>query len=445
MLVDSIRGAGLSTGTRRTPAAIAVRSGHTLRWARCAVGEETKIAVTHLHCDCFSGISGDMVLGALVDAGLPLKDLVRGLASVRAGEYALRAKPVRRGSLHATKVDVVIRRGFGAPLSLGRIRRTITSSRLPAPVKERSLDVFDRLARAEGLAHRVPPEKVHFHEVGVVDSLVDVVGAVLGCHLLGVTRVTASPINVGAGVIASAHGSLPVPGPAVAVLTRSVPIYSAGPARELATPTGVALLAALAQDFCPLPPMTPTSVGYGAGAADPHDWPNVLRIFLGEDRSSVPGCSETIVQIETNLDDLNPQAYETVMERLFVAGALDVTLTPVIMKRGRPGITLTALASRDRAYAVAGVVLRDTTTLGVRMQEVGRLVLPRRIQKVRTAGGVVRIKVAQAGEGREKAAPEYRDCLRIAERTGRPVRDIMDEAACAFADGRRRGRVKRPK
>ena len=388
--------------------------------------------MTHLHCDCFSGVSGDMLLGALVDAGLPLKDLARGLKSVRAGDYVLRAKPVMRGSLHATKVDVVIRRGVAAPLSLSQIRRTIASSRLPVSVKERSLDVFDRLAKAEGLAHRVPPAQVHFHEVGVVDSLVDVVGTVLGCHLLGVTHVTASPINVGAGMITSAHGALPVPGPAVAALARSAPVYSAGPARELATPTGVALLLALAQDFCPLPPMMPASVGYGAGTADPHGWPNVLRVFLGEDRTSALGCAETIVQIETNLDDLNPQAYETVMERLFAAGALDVTLTPVIMKRGRPGITLTALAPRDQAQAVAGVVLRDTTTLGVRMQEVGRLILSRRIRKVRTVGGMVRVKVAQAGAGREKAAPEYRDCLRIAERTGRPVREIMDEAALAF-------------
>ncbi|MFM8550881.1 MAG: LarC family nickel insertion protein, partial [Nitrospiraceae bacterium] len=204
-------------------------------------------------------------------------------------------------------------------------------------------------------------------------------------------------------------------------------------------------LASLAQDFCPVPPMTPTAVGYGAGTADPHGWPNVLRVFLGEERTSAPGSSETIVQIETNLDDLNPQAYETVMDRLFAAGALDVTLTPVIMKRGRPGITLTALASRDRAQAVAGVVLLDTTTLGVRMQEVGRLVLPRRIQKVRTAGGVVRVKVAQTGAGTTKASPEYRDCRQIAERTGRPVREIMDEVRLAFAGGRHKAKAKSQK
>lgn len=373
-----------------------------------------------------------MALGALVDAGLPLKELTKGLASLRAGEFVLRAKPVVRAGLAATKVDVVIKKGFGASLSLSQIRRAIVSSRLPAPVKEQALDVFARLAKAEGLAHRVPPAKVHFHEVGVVDSLVDVAGTVLGCHLLGVTRVTASPVNVGSGMVVSAHGPLPVPGPAVASLAKSVPVYSAGPARELATPTGVALLAALAEDFCPLPPMQPGCVGYGAGTADPKGWPNVLRVFLAQDRPPALGRRETIVHLETNLDDLNPQAYETVMDRLFSAGALDVTLTPVIMKRGRPGITLTALAPRDLARAVADVVLRDTTTLGVRVQEVGRLVLPRRMQKVRTPGGTVRIKVAQAGDGGEKAMPEYRDCRHIAERTGKPVREVMDEARLAY-------------
>jgi len=373
-----------------------------------------------------------MVLGALVDAGLPLKDLARGLKSLPVDGYALRAAPVLRGGLHATKVDVRISRGFASPLSLGRIQRAIRSSALPPPVKDRSRDVFERLARAEGLAHRVHHADVQFHEVGVVDSIVDVVGAVLGCHLLGVTRITASPVNVGAGVIMSAHGLLPVPGPAVAALARSMPIYSRGPACELATPTGVALLRVLAEEFCPLPPLTPTSIGYGAGTADPPDWPNVLRVFLGESLAPTQGCAETVVQIETNVDDLNPQAYETVVERLFKAGALDVTLTPVIMKRGRPGITVTALASREQAHAVAGVMLRDTTTLGVRMQEVGRLVLARRMQRVRTTGGVVRVKVAQLGAHGEKAAPEYQDCRRIAEQTGRPVREIMDEAVLAF-------------
>ncbi len=386
-----------------------------------------------------------MILGALVDAGLPLKELARGLQSLRAGEYVLRSKKVMRGGLQATKVDVVIRDGFRSPLSLGAIRRTVRSSRLPAPVKDRCHDVFDRLARAEGVAHRVSPTQVQFHEVGVVDSLVDVAGALLGCSLLGIERVTASPVNLGSGTITSAHGLLPVPGPAVAALARSLPVYSSGPARELTTPTGLAILSTLAQTYGPLPLMCPTAVGCGAGTADPDEWPNVLRVFLGEPfrafGSRSAGGIDAVVQVETNLDDLNPQVYDTVMDRLFAAGALDVTLTPVIMKQGRPGVLLAALAPRGKADAVAGVMVRETTTLGVRLHEVNRLVLPRHVETVRTKGGVVRVKVARTQEGQVKAAPEYRDCKRIAERTGRPVREILEEAMRVFQRAGGRNKV----
>jgi pyridinium-3,5-bisthiocarboxylic acid mononucleotide nickel chelatase len=381
-----------------------------------------------------------MILGSLVDAGLPIKDLVRGLKAMPVDGYALGSRKVTRAGLHATKVDVVIRDGFRSPLSLGRIQRIIASSRVPTVVKDQSLAAFDRLAQAEGIAHRLSPSKVQFHEIGVIDSLVDVMGTVLGCHLLGVNRVTASSVNLGAGVMNSAHGQLPVPGPAVTVLARGIPVYSAGPARELTTPTGLALLCTLAEDYGPLPAMRPSAIGYGAGSADLDGWPNVLRVFLGESLAASFGDTETVVQMETNLDDLNPQAYETVMDRLFAAGALDVTLTPVIMKRGRPGIVLAALVSREKAEAVAGVVLRETTALGVRMQELSRRVLPRRIQPVHTRHGVVRVKVAETEGGQTKATPEYRDCKRIAEQTGRPVREIMDEAAHAYrrAQGKRK-------
>ncbi|HKW85562.1 MAG TPA: nickel pincer cofactor biosynthesis protein LarC [Nitrospiraceae bacterium] len=389
-----------------------------------------------LHFDCFSGISGDMILGSLVDAGLSIKDLSRSLKAMPVVGYALRSRKVTRGGLHATKVDVVIRNGFRSSLSLGRIQRIIASSRVPTMVKDQSLAVFDRLAQAEGIAHRISPSSVQFHEIGVVDSLVDVMGTVLGCHLLGVNRVTASSVNLGTGVMHSAHGQLPVPGPAVTALARGIPVYSAGPARELTTPTGLALLRTLAQGYGPLPLMRPSAIGYGAGSADTDGWPNVLRVFLGDPLTASFGEAETVVQIETNLDDLNPQAYETVMDRLFAAGALDVTLTPVIMKRGRPGIVLTALVSREKAEAVAGVVLRETTALGVRIQEMSRRVLQRRIQQVHTRHGVVRVKVAETERGQTKATPEYRDCKRIAEQTGRPVREVMEEALQAF-----RGRV----
>lgn len=373
-----------------------------------------------------------MILGALVDAGLPLADLARGLKAVRLDGYVLRAAAVKRGGVPATKVDVAIRRGVSAPLELRRIQRLIASSRLPDRVKAQGREVFQRLAQAEARAHRVPVSRVHFHEVGVVDSLVDVLGSLLGCHLLGAEVITASAVNLGAGTIECAHGTLPVPGPAVAALAAGIPVYSAGPARELTTPTGLAVLGVLAQDFCALPVMRPVAIGYGAGTADPDGWPNALRLFLGEPVPAALGEQDVVVQIETNLDDLNPQAYETVMARLFDAGAVDVTLAPVIMKRGRPGIVLTALAPPQKADAVAAVVLAETTSLGVRLQEVRRRVLARQMETVPLRGGAVRIKVATVGPGRTKAAPEYQDCKRIAEQTGRPVRDVMDEAMLAY-------------
>ncbi|HZS11283.1 MAG TPA: LarC family nickel insertion protein, partial [Nitrospirales bacterium] len=247
----------------------------------------------HLHFDCFSGVSGDMVLGALVDAGLPLADLVRGLKRVHAKGYRLRAHRVRRGAVPATKVDVLIANGFRAPLTFAAIKRLIVTSGLPDPVKQRSIDVFTLLAHAEGIAHGVKTERVRFHEVGVVDSIVDVIGGVLGCHLLGIDYVTASSINLGAGTIETSHGRLPVPGPAVAALATGIPVHSDGPPRELTTPTGMALMKTLASQFGPLPPLRVSATGYGAGTADPHGWPNVLRVFIGE---SGDGERDTVTQ-----------------------------------------------------------------------------------------------------------------------------------------------------
>ncbi len=390
------------------------------------------MSMTHLHFDCFSGISGDMVLGALVDAGLPLRELSAGLAALPVSGYRLRARPVVRGAIHATKVDVVIQKGLRAPLTLEQIHRLITKSRLPAPVKAGALKVFHRLAEAEGLAHGVPVGDVHFHEVGVLDSFVDVVGGLLGCHLLGIQSVTASPVNLGSGTIRTEHGTLPVPGPAVAALAKGIPVTSAGPSRELTTPTGLALARTLAGDFGPLPSMRIGKVGYGAGAADPEGWSNVLRVFIGELSQAGLAEQDRVTQIETNLDDMNPQAYDTVMDRLFAVGALDVTLTPVTMKRSRPGIVLTVLAAPEKADEAATVILRETTALGVRMIELRRRILPRRMEAVRVGQETVHVKVADLGQGKAKAFPEYVECKRVAEQTGRPVREVMESVMEAF-------------
>ena len=393
--------------------------------------------MAHLHLDCFSGISGDMFLGALVDVGFPLADMKRGLKKMNLDGYQLTAKKVLRGTIHSTKVDVQVRDGFSKPLSLPTIRRILTKSQLPSKVKARSLEVFQRLAEAEGTVHGVPLSQVHFHEVGVVDSLVDIVGAFLGCESLGIDKVSASPVNLGSGTVNSAHGALPVPAPAVAHLVKEVPIFAAGPIGELTTPTGMGLLTTLTRDFCQLPFMRPRHIGYGAGSFNPKGWANVLRVFLSKTSASPSADIDHIVQLQTNLDDLNPQAYEPIMDHLFSAGALDVTLTPSIMKRGRPGIILTVLTPPAKIDPVLKVFFYETTTLGVRVQEIARRVLPRKFHSLRLHGTTVRVKVAEIDGGEIKAMPEYQDCQRIAKSTGRPVREVMIEALQALKGLRR--------
>lgn len=377
-----------------------------------------------------------MTLGALVDAGAPFAELVKGLKRLGMPGFTLRKRRVQRGAISATKVDVIITSGLRHPLSLGRIRKILSASRLSPRIQRQSRAVFERLAEAEGKAHRVAKDHVHFHEVGVLDSFVDIVGGLICCELLGVTRVTASPVNVGTGTLRSAHGILPAPGPAVAILAKGLPIYSAGPARELTTPTGIALLQTLTTEFGPMPMMTPVAVGYGAGDANPEGWPNVLRVFLARDSSHAGRGRDTVLQVETNLDDVNPQTYEHIMERLFRCGALDVTLTPVIMKRGRPGVVLTCLVGPAGIDPLLDVLFDETTALGVRVQEVARHILPRRFTSVKIPGGEVRIKIAALDETRTKAAPEYLDCKRIAERTGRPVKTVLEEATLAYVRSR---------
>lgn len=386
----------------------------------------------HLHIDCFSGISGDMFLGALIDAGLPLSVLKRDLQKIPLKGYQIKATKVHRGTIFGTKVDIRIQRGFTKPLSFTVIRRLISNSQLPSVVKSRSLEAFSTLAEIEGTVHGVPSSKVHFHEVGVVDSFIDIVGAFLGCDYLDIETVSSSAVNVGSGTIQSAHGTLPVPGPAVALLAKGIPIFASGPSIELTTPTGMCILRTLTKEFHPLPSMYPSQIGYGAGTEDPKGWPNVLRVFLSSGSPNPMGISEPITEIQTNVDDLNPQIYETLIERLGQVGALDVTLTPVIMKRSRPGTIVTALAPHSAVEDVTRILFQDTTTLGVRIRELQRRVLDRDTHLVGLPGGTVRIKVADMGNGSKKMMPEFQDCKKLAEKTGRPVREILEQARQAF-------------
>jgi len=386
----------------------------------------------HLHIDAFSGASGDMFLGALVDTGVPLSTLEKGLKALKIKGYRLREQQVIRNNLRATKVGVDIQKGFTKPLSLAIIKKTLTNSRLPNAIRRQALQTFQLIAEAEGTVHGKSPGRVHFHEVGVIDSLVDIVGTLLGLAHLKVTTVSCSPINLGAGTISTAHGLLPVPGPAVAQMSNGIPVFSNGPALELTTPTGMALIKTLSQNCRTLPLLTPHTIGYGAGSADPEGWPNVLRLFLGEEESESPVTSERIIQLETNIDDMNPQLYDQMMTHLFKAGALDVTLTPTMMKRNRPGTIVSVVAWPKDLQVLSTILLSETSTLGVRVQELSRAVVPRRVKPVRLPQGSVRMKIADLGNGQVKITPEYRDCAALAERTKQPVQTIIDLARQAF-------------
>lgn len=382
----------------------------------------------HLHIDAFSGVSGDMFLGALVDTGVPLSALKKGLKALGIKGYRLCDQQVIRNSLRATKVDVEIQKGFTKPLSLTAIKKTLANSRLPDAIRTQALQTFQLIAEAEGTVHGKSPAKVHFHEVGVIDSLVDIVGTLLGIAHLNVTTISCSPINLGSGTISTAHGELPVPGPAVAHMAQNVPIFSNGPALEFTTPTGMALVKTLVKNCMTLPPLTPHTVGYGAGTADPEGWPNVLRLFLGQEEAESSITSERIIQLETNIDDMNPQLYDLMMTHLFDAGALDVTLTPTMMKRNRPGTIVSVVAWPNDLQVLTAILLSETSTLGVRVQELSRVVVPRRIQTVRLPHGSVHVKIADLGHGEVKITPEYRDCVALAVRTMQPVQTIMDLA-----------------
>lgn len=370
-------------------------------------------------------MSGDMTLGALVDVGLSPQTLRKGLKALPISGYRLKVSKVYRGAIQATKVDVVISQGHDKALSWPQIRRLLSKSAIPASVKRQALSVFERLAQAEGTVHGQDSTTVHFHEVGVIDSLVDVMGTLLGCHELGIETYSASPVNVGSGTIDCTHGALPVPGPAVAELAKGYPIYSKGPAMEMTTPTGMALVTTLAQTFGELPPVIPSAIGYGAGTADPHDWPNVLRVFLALTPTTESFESDQVIQLETNIDDMNPQIYESVMERLFENGALDVSLTPTMMKRHRPGIILTVLAQEDQVGELVQTIFRETTSIGVRRQVIDRVTLARSMKTIRLPQGQVRVKTVQIGNSL-KHRPEFQDCQAISKKTGIPVQDVIE-------------------
>lgn len=387
--------------------------------------------------DCCSGISGDMTLGALVSAGWPAAELQAlpgrlGLAGVRVG-----VKDVRRGPLAALQVEVVIEAAQQPLRHLRHVEEVLARADLPAAVRERALAVFRRLAAAEAEVHGSSVEQVHFHEVGAADALVDVAGALLGLDRLGVTRVHASPPRLGRGSVRSAHGLIPVPAPATALLLRGAPVEIGEVESELTTPTGAALLATLVGDWGPPPAFRLECVGTGAGSRELAGQPNVLRVFVGEAQEPAAAGSlrhRRVAVLETALDDENPQYVGALLPRLLAAGALDAMVVPSVMKKGRPGMWLVVIAEPESAEELARLLLAETTSLGVRVRHEERVELERRAEPVETAFGRILLKVASLPDGGERAVPEFESVRAAAERAGRPLREVAEAALAAWRE-----------
>ena len=382
--------------------------------------------MTIAYFDCFSGISGDMTLGALVDGGVAIEALRAELEKLNLPGYEITALKVMRAGISATKVHVCLNEEEQPARHLADIRKIIEASKLSSSIKQKSIAIFERLAEVEAKVHGTTPDQVHFHEVGAVDAIVDIVGSVIGLEELGITTLVSSPVNVGSGTIKTAHGTLPVPAPATAELLTGVPSYGSSTPFELTTPTGAVILSMLASNFGPMPQMQVGRIAHGAGGRDLAGQPNVLRLLIGEPTTLYNEDSSVI--IETNIDDMNPQVYDYIIEKLMKQGAQDVYLTPIIMKKGRPAILLSVLADKRSSDAVLDTIFRETTSIGVRIREVGRKKLDREMKEVDTIFGKVRIKISKRGDEVLTITPEYDDCRRIAEEKQVPLKTVMEEA-----------------
>ena len=399
-----------------------------------------------LYFDCFSGISGDMTLGALIDAGLPLDDLRQALGSLALGEVELRAEKVLRTGVSATKfsvherAQVSLNRQLGTPnpaphahRHLPKIFTMIDGSSLSSEGRDRAKAMFQRLGEAEAAIHQMPVEKVHLHEVGALDSIIDIVGCVFAMEWAGADRIVCSPLNVGGGTVKSAHGVFPVPAPATLRLLGSAPVYSGAVQKELVTPTGALIATTYASSFGPIPAMSMERVGYGAGDRDDPSTPNVLRVLIGEETESevvqafrpAVATGDRVSVIECEIDDMNPQIFGLVMDRLYAAGALEVFYIPVQMKKNRPGTLLTVVAAPAMRSTMTDIIFRETTTIGLRHYDVERECLERKIVAVTTPMGTARVKVASRGGNLLNATPEFEDCVKLAEASNLPLKEVQ--------------------
>jgi pyridinium-3,5-bisthiocarboxylic acid mononucleotide nickel chelatase len=416
------------------------------------------------YLDCFSGISGDMFLGALVDAGVSPKLLEDTVAALDIGAQLQISRVVRAG-ISATKVDVYANGEKGQPSEILReqqnhahehghshshshaqehqhepsrglteIRRIIEKAAISSTAKATAIKIFEALGQAEAQIHNQPIDQVHFHEVGAVDAMVDIVCAAVGAESLSVEQWICSPLNLGGGTVKCAHGTLPVPAPATLTLLQNAPVYSSGPQVELVTPTGAAIVRTLSTRFASFPAMKIDKAGYGAGTRDFPEHPNLLRLTIGEAETAATS-TEKITVLEANLDDLSPQVLAYAMERLLAEGALDVFSVPVQMKKSRPGALLTVLAKTEDANRLTKLIFAETTTLGVRRREEQRQTLSRRWETVATTWGPVRIKIANMNGTISNYAPEYEDCRALAEAQQIPLRTVMQEAIQQYLRG----------
>lgn len=403
--------------------------------------------------DCFSGISGDMVLGALVDAGLALGTLERELRKLKLAGWSITAEKVRRGAIAATQVKVHVEGDHAHAhgnlhhhgeaeekthhhhhhRGLNEIVKMIDGAGLAPRAADRAKKIFQRLGEAEAKVHGIAIEKVHFHEVGAVDSIVDIVGAAIGFDLLGLDEFACSAMDVGGGQVKTEHGLLPVPAPATVELLRGVPTHSSGIQRELVTPTGAAIATTLTTNFGAIPAMRLRAIGYGAGSVDLAEKPNVLRVLVGEAIESDAGKWDApITVIETNVDDMSPQIYGYFAEKALAAGALDVFSTTAQMKKNRPGLLVTILSEPENVSSLIDLVFRETTTIGVRTYDVRRKTLDRELVPVETRFGRVRMKVSRLNGSLLTATPEYDDCQVIAAERGVPLKEVIAAAAFEF-------------
>ncbi|MEJ7617305.1 MAG: nickel pincer cofactor biosynthesis protein LarC [Pyrinomonadaceae bacterium] len=394
-----------------------------------------------LYFDCFAGASGDMILGALIGVGVDQRELLEQLARLNLANYRIDFEIVDRSGISATYARVRTEREHHHR-HLSDILKIINESDLGSSVKERAGRIFTRLAEAEARVHNMDANRVHFHEVGAIDAIVDVVGACIGFELLGVDRFMASPLHVGSGMVEMAHGRFPVPPPAVVELLRDAPTYASNIQGELLTPTGAAIISTVCEEFGPMPLMRVERTGYGAGTREYERFPNVLRLMLGHEevgRQQQGRNVETLLMIETNIDDMSPQQLGYVMDRAFDLKALDCYFTPVHMKKNRPGVLVSILCARDNREDLCQLLLDETTTLGVRYYEVERRALEREYERVETRYGAIDIKIGKANDRVVKAMPEYEQCREAAERSGQPLRVVEEAARNAYARRRSPG------